>query len=611
MARAKRLAEGFLQVVGTTVNGWFTREPESQARELSRGLSRDMTRSWDRSLSPSPSQEETFPLDRDLLVRYADYETMDEYPEIALALDLFADDATQPDMLKKKAVWAYSDDKAVELILTDLAKTLGLDKDSWALARTIAKYGNSFAEVVLGLTGVVGLNYLPTATIRRVNDCHGFLLGFYQTFEETALRGTQLEPEEFMQKLSMYRERKLAGEATDGQCRIMDNDRYVVFEPWEMVHWRLMRELRGVYGTSVLESGARWTWHRLQMLDDAVLVHKLTRAPGRYGFTIDVGDRPWEEAWSFVRMVRNEYKKKKIIDRQGRLNRKYNALMSDDDFFVPSRGGRDATRIDVLSGPDYQAMDDIDYFKNKLYASLKLPKPFAEFGEPQSKIVLANEDVRFARAVMRLQREEIEGYNKVATVHLEALNYDTARLDFTYQMTPPSSIFDLARVEVMAAKADLTTRMMEFVPMEWILTRVWSFSEDEAEWLTEKWGEERVWRMAVEGEGAAEGARLADEVSLETERKRAEQEAAMQPETEEKKKVDLKDRRLIEAINRLEVMIQKREKAERIPSGRKERELESRLERIVRSNDAVVDRLAALAPMMKELKFYARRGKAA
>jgi hypothetical protein len=123
-------------------------------------------------------------MEHDLLSRYVDYEEMDDYPEIAAAVDIYADDASQPDTIHHRTIWVTSPDANIERIGDDLFyRTLRMDEEIWEIARTVVKYGNDYEEILVSPDGVVGLNFLPPPTVRRIEGPRGELFGFVQDFK--------------------------------------------------------------------------------------------------------------------------------------------------------------------------------------------------------------------------------------------------------------------------------------------------------------------------------------------------------------------------------------------------------------------------------------------
>jgi len=418
-------------------------------------------------------------LEHDLMARFVDYEEMDDYPELASAIDIYADDATQVESLMNKVCWVDSPDKTVQAILEDLLwKRLRVDEEVWEICRTLVKYGNDYEELLVTGDGLVGMNFLPPPTMRRIEGRRGELFGFVQDYKGRF----GYSPEEFKQILAQR-----ASGSNSPQYK------YAALEDWEVVHYRLRsKHRRSIYGYSVLEP-ARWIWKRLMLLEDAAMVYRLQRAPQRYAFYIDVGDMPPKEAMGFLHKMRQQYKKTKFYNPQtGKLDLKYNPLSQDEDFFVPVRKGVQATKIDVVGSPSWQHMEDIEYFKLKLYAAIKVPKVYLGSEAPRAKGVLSQEDVRFARTVLRIQREVRNGLKKKCRIHLAALGIDPSKVDFEVYMTTPSSIFELAQLEVRNAKADFAGRMSQFVSLHWILQKVFGLSDEEIEYIIKERHQEQL-----------------------------------------------------------------------------------------------------------------------
>jgi len=483
--KQRSLVEGFIQQVGQGLRQFFARSPEFVAADLRKGGMPSVERAGLPYNLVSQFGYDTLAehlrIDQDLMARYADYEEMDEYPEISSAYDIYADDSTMPDMEEGKSIWVTSENGQVAKELdVVLHKRIQVEDDIWGLNRTLGKYGNGFGELVVAEQGLVGINYLPPPTVRRVEDPKGKLLGFIQD-----TRGEfNISLEDFYQ---------LAKEQAAGRSRGRTPGEMTVFEDWEVVHWRLRgKHMRSVYGHGVADP-ARWIWKRLALLEDAILIYKLSRAPARYAFYIDVGELDNVRGLAYVNQVKNNFIKKKFMNPQtGKLDMRHNPLAHDEDFFIPSRNGKDSTRIEVLQGPDYAETDTLDYHRDKLVAGLKVPKTYLGYGGEATRASLSSEDIRFARTVMRIQRETRSGFRKALRVHLVAIGADADRLDFDVQMSVPSAILELAKLEVLSATADVAARMGEQVSTRWILTKLYKFSEEEAAQLMDEREEEQL-----------------------------------------------------------------------------------------------------------------------
>jgi hypothetical protein len=405
-----------------------------------------------------------------LVERYIDYENMDDYPELTAALNVYADDATIPDGQKNSTVWAVCKDKTVKAIIDDLlARRIRIEDDVHGLTRMLGKYGDHYAEKVVSEKGVQGLNFMDPPTVRRIQDRQGSLMGYVQCVSMQF----GITEDEFTKELRKPPHQR---EAING-C--------VVFEPWEVVHWRVRgKNMRSPYGVSLIDS-ARWIWKRLMMLEDAEMVSKLTRAPARFAFYVNTGDLPIREAHAEVRRIRNEYRKKKLINpATGQLDFRFDVLSPHDDFWFPVSSGGDGTKVDVLAGPDYSMIESIEYFRTKLVAATSVPRRYLGLEEgglqPASR-----EDVKFARAVMRLQREVRNGLKDVVRTDLAILGIDPDSVSFDLRMTVPSYIFELAQIEVRTGQATLAQQLQDFMPRVWIRENVFGMSHEEASAMDE------------------------------------------------------------------------------------------------------------------------------
>lgn len=459
------------------INTFFSREREQQITKEARGTSiaapkgsgQDSGQIGSTDLGQDPSSQDglcgSLDVDQDLMRRYADYENMDDYPDTSVVLDRFADDSTIPDSIHGKTIWTTSRDKILRDIIDDcMHRRLQIEDDVWVAVRTLAKYGNLFAEVLVNERGVMGLNWLPVATMRRIVNEKGALIGFVQDITGAFNFG--------------YKEATKALEKNQiPETEEVGNTKTVVFfRPWEVVHWRLRsKSIRAQYGTGVLDS-SRWVWKRLIMMEDQALVQKLTRSPSRYAFYIDTGDLPPKEAMAYVRKVKRGYKKKKIVNPStGKLDFRYNPLSPSDDFWIPTKGQKDTTRIETISGPDVQMMDDVEYFREKLRTTSGSPSENDDASKPFSE-----GNARRARACMRLQREFVTGMKKIAKIHLAALNIDADSVQWMLRMTVPSPVFEMQQVEIMNARAALADSMSEWSTKPWILQHIFKFPQDDA-----------------------------------------------------------------------------------------------------------------------------------
>ena len=112
---------------------------------------------------------------------------------------------------------------------------------------------------------------------------------------------------------------------------------------------------------------------------------------------------------------------------------------------------------------------------------MMVPKAYLAQDDSTSRAVLSSEDVRFARSVLRVQKGLVQGFDQTASVHLAALNIDPSSVPWQTKLQISSSIYELAQVEVLNAKADLASRMKEFVSTQWVLNHVFGMADSDIE----------------------------------------------------------------------------------------------------------------------------------
>jgi hypothetical protein len=161
----------------------------------------------------------------------------------------------------------------------------------------------------------------------------------------------------------------------------MDNGK-MEYEQFEIAHFSLLSDTNWLpYGKSMIENGRR-LWKQLSLMEDAMLIHRIMRAPEKRVFKIDIGNIPPQEVDNYMQRIINKMKKVPFIDKNsGDYNLKYNMQNLTEDFFLPVRGGDSGTSIENISGLDYAATEDIQYLKNKLFAALKIPKAYLGYDE--------------------------------------------------------------------------------------------------------------------------------------------------------------------------------------------------------------------------------------
>ena len=382
---------------------------------------------------------------------FRDYDAMDQDPIIASALDIYSDEST----LKNEfgdTLTIVSDNERVSDILHNLFyDILNIEFNLWPWTRNMVKYGDFFLglEIAEG-KGVV--NVTP-----------------HSVYNTERLEG--LDPNNpHMVKF-----------------KIMDDPNgKQEYDDFEIAHFRLHSDTNWLpYGKSMVENGRR-LWKQLSLMEDAMLIHRIMRAPEKRVFKIDIGTIPPNEVDNYMQRIINKMKKVPFLDKNtGDYNLKYNMQNLTEDFYLPVRGGDSGTSIDNIGGLEYTSIEDIDYLKAKLFAALKIPKAYLGYEEDvQGKATLAAEDVRFARTIERIQKTLVSELTKIAVVHLYAQGIqDSELLNFKIDLVNPSTIYEQEKVNLWSEKIRLASDMQQLnmLSKDWIYDNIFKLSDGEKE----------------------------------------------------------------------------------------------------------------------------------
>jgi len=378
---------------------------------------------------------------------YTDYEVMDQDSIIASALDIYADETVMKDDFGDVLRIATENENVKKILHNLFYDILNIDFNLWPWVRNMCKYGDFYLH--LDIKEEIGImNVVP--------------LSAYEIVREEGMDPANPYHVQFKQ---------LGG----GN---------ITYENFEIAHFRLLNDSNFLpYGKSMIEGG-RKVWKQLTLMEDAMLIHRIMRAPEKRIFKIDVGNIPPEEVDNYMQKIINQMKKTPYVDQQtGDYNLKFNMQNMLEDYFLPVRGGQSGTEIDTLAGMEFTGIDDIEYLRNRMMAGLKIPKAFIGYEEGiGGKATLAAEDVRFARTIERIQRIVISELYKIAVVHLSAQGFENAELlDFELTMTSPSTIYEQEKLTLYNTKVDLAKSMIEgkIISKAWIYKNVFNFSPDD------------------------------------------------------------------------------------------------------------------------------------
>ena len=413
----------------------------------------------------SYNQNQTFHTSK--IELFTDYEAMDMDPILSSALDIYADESTVKDADGDTLTITSPNDEIRKVLRNLFYDVLNIDYNLWPWIRNACKYGDFYLHLdVEEEIGIVNVTPVSAYEIRRDE---GFDPG-----------------NPYAHKFTMENTHGGGNNQWSGG----GGGNPTEFESFEIAHFRLLSDTNFLpYGKSMIE-GARKIYKQLTLMEDAMLIQRIMRAPERRIFKIDVGNIPPAEVDNHIQNIINKMKKVPYIDEKtGDYNLKFNMQNMIEDFFLPVRGGESGTNIESLPGLSSDgAIEDIDYLKNKLFSALKIPKAFLGYDEGvEGKATLAAEDVRFARTIERIQKIFVSELTKIAIVHLFSQGFkDEDLVGFELNLTNPSLIYEKQKVETLNEKIGLASSMLEsnLFSQRWVYENIFGLSQDE--WTAEQ-----------------------------------------------------------------------------------------------------------------------------
>lgn len=398
---------------------------------------------------------------------YSEYDVMDQDAIIASALDIIADESTLKNDMGEVLSIRSSNEDIQKTLYNLFYDVLNIEFNLWSWTRQMTKYGDFFLK--LEIAEKFGVYNVIPYTAFHIERIEG-----YDPKNPSAIR-FKYSPDGLLS-------------SNTGMFNIPNqqksNETGIFFDNYEMAHFRLISDVNYLpYGRSYIEP-ARKLYKQYSLMEDAMLIHRIARAPEKRIFYMNVGGIPPNEIDAFMQKTISTMKRTPYIDQKtGEYNLKYNMQNMMEDYYIPMRGNDQSTKIDTLGGLQYDGIADVSYLRDKLFAALKVPKAFMGYeADLEGKATLAAQDIRFARTIERIQRILVSELNKIALVHLYTQGYrDESLVNFEISLNSPSIIFEQEKVELLKSKTELAANMLEqkLVPSDWIYDNIYQFSEDQ------------------------------------------------------------------------------------------------------------------------------------
>jgi hypothetical protein len=388
---------------------------------------------------------------------YADYEAMDTDGIIASVLDIVSEETT----LKgdtDEVLTIRSNNENIQRILYNLFyDVLNIEFNLPMWIRSMCKYGDFFLK--LDIAEKFGVYMVRPLSVYDM------------------IREEGQDPNNPSYIRFIYDPVAVAGGTTATKSKEF-------FENFEIAHFRLLTDTNYLpFGRSYIEP-ARKYFKQYTLMMDAMLLHRIMRAPEKRIFYLNVGNIPPNEVDAFVQKTVTTMKKTPFMDQQtGDYNLKFNLQNMLEDFYVPIRPGDTTTKIDTAKGLEYAGIEDVEFLRDLMLGSLKVPKSFLNYSdELNGKSTISALDVRFSRTIERIQRIIISELEKIALIHLYVQGYEDADLvNFKISLNNPSIIYEQEKIALLKEKVDLATNIIEkkLFSSDYVADKLFQMSEDQ------------------------------------------------------------------------------------------------------------------------------------
>ena len=455
--------------------------------------------------------------------RYNQYEAMDMDSEINACLDIIAEFSTQVndqngtsfeiDFTEKPT------DHEVDIIKKQLQQWTKLnqfDQRIFKLFRNVIKYGD---QVFVRDPETFELYWVDMSKVSRVivNEAEGkkpeqyVIRDINPNFENLSVavktaqdavnspptQGGYTAPNQYSAPNAM---------SSGGQGRFGQAMNESALEAQHVVHLSLSEGLdyKWPFGQSVLENVYK-VFKQKELLEDAILIYRVQRAPERRIFKIDIGNMPSHMAMAFVERIKNEIHQRRIPTQQGGgqsvVDATYNPLSINEDYFFPlTADGRGSSVETLPGGQNLGEIDDLKYFNNKLSRGLRVPSSYLPTGPDESAQALSDgrvgtaliQEYRFNQYCMRLQNQIINKLDDEFKMFLRFRGFNIDSSLFNLKFNPPQNFASYRQAELDAQRVNVFTAMegMPYISKRFAMQRFLGLTEEELRQNEELWAEE-------------------------------------------------------------------------------------------------------------------------
>jgi hypothetical protein len=466
------------------------------------------------------------------LERYGQYDTMDTDSEVNAALDILAEFCTQENMengtpfqtfFKEQAT--SSEIKIIKKYLQQWSKLNKFNKRIFKVVRNAFKYGDVF---FVRDPETQAWMYVDPAKVDRiiVNESEGKLpeqyhiRDFNPNFETLAT--TAINPSNLQGGGSQFGGSYGTGQGGAGGSRGMvgsfptstsgsrfsQNQNQYAIDARHVIHLSMSEGLDNNYpfGNSLLESIFK-VFKQKELLEDAIIIYRVQRAPERRVFYIDVGNMPSHLAMGFVERVKNEVNQRRIPSTTGGsqtvVDSSYNPLSINEDYFFPQTAEGRGSKVEILpGGTNLGEIDDLKYFTNKLFRALRIPSSYLPTGSDDGgsnfndgRVGTAYiQELRFNKYCERLQSLINEAFDSEFKMYLHAKGINVDNNIFDLKFNPPQNFASYRQAEMDTARVNTFNTMVAvpFVSKRFAMKRFLGLTSEEIAENESMWKEENV-----------------------------------------------------------------------------------------------------------------------
>jgi hypothetical protein len=453
--------------------------------------------------------------------RYNQYEQMDMDSEVNAALDILAEFSTQSDVETTLPFSVHFKDKPtdseVKIIKEQLQQWVTLNelkKRIFKIMRNTLKYGD---QVFVRDPETFKLNWVEMSNVTKVivNESEGkapeqyIIKDLQPNFENLTVTavsttnsyGNHSQPGGSGGSYSQQRT------PSSGGTRFSHAQNESVINAEHIVHLSLTEglDLFWPFGNSVLENVFK-VFKQKELLEDAIIIYRVQRAPERRVFKIDVGNMPAHMAMAFVERIKNEIAQRRIPTQTGggtnMMDATYNPLSTNEDFFFPTTAEGRGSSVDVLQGgQNLGEITDLRFFTNKLFRGLRIPSSYLPTGMDDGTQSVSDgrvgtaliQEWRFNQYCLRLQHMIVDKLDQEFKMFMRwrGINIDGQLFDLTFN--EPQNFANYRQAEIDTARIGTFTQLEAFpyFSKRFLMKRYLGMSEQEMSENEMMWMEEK------------------------------------------------------------------------------------------------------------------------